>query len=108
MEEAELQEFFGQIKEKLNEIRALADSFGIGEDFVYLIVAGVYANDDKGAYSLKALTDFLIGDEDELDRLLCIGSEVYQDTLRLEQEIDTKLDKLLDDFGLTTQEDESE
>jgi ligand-binding sensor protein len=101
----EHQEFFSLIREKLIEIQNIADDFGYSDEFAYFTVAGIYTNNDDGTQNLKVMSDFYIGDEDELDNLISVGIQVYQDTVRNSERADD-LDDFLNDLGITTSEDE--
>ena len=101
----EHQEFFSLIREKLVDIQNIAEDFGYSDDFAYFTVAGMYTHNEDGTQNLKVMSDFYIGDEDELDNLISVGLQVYQDTIR-NSELADDLDDFLSDFGITTSEDE--
>lgn len=100
-------EFFMEIREKLQEIQDIAYHYGLGDDFAYISIAGIYieSDTDEGNYNFKAMTDFFIGDEEELDRLLQVGIDTYRQTVRRADSADS-LDDLLGEFGISTEDDE--
>jgi len=100
-------EFFMEIREKLQEIQDIAYHHGLGDDFAYITIAGIYIENETGDDNchFKAMTDFFIGDEEELDRLLQVGIDTYRQTVRRTESADS-LDDLLGEFGISTEEDE--
>lgn len=100
-------EFFMEVREKTQEIQDIALRYGLLDELAYILVAGIYVQGDSNdeGYHFKAMSDFLVGDEEELDRMLEVGIDSYRQAAR-NKNVSESLEDLLGGFDISTEDDE--
>jgi hypothetical protein len=72
------QEFFEDIAEKLEGIKAIVKKYGLEDQWVSAFVGGVYTMNEEGEAKLKTVLDYVVVDEDELDEIMSLAVTYYQ------------------------------
>jgi hypothetical protein len=72
------QEFFDEVAEKLEGIKAIVQKYGLEDQWVSAFVGGVYTPNEDGSAKLKTILDYVVVDEDELDEILSLAVSYYQ------------------------------
>ena len=94
------QEFFEDVAEKLEGIKAVVKKYGLEDQWVSVFVGGVYTENEKGEAKLKTVLDYVVVDEDELDEITSLAVSYYQ-----QMEVPEELPQDLEDTKDWTAED---
>ena len=76
--DAEYEEFFGEIKEQLEQIKDIVVKYGFQQEFAMAYIGGLYTVQEDGSHKFAAQVDYLIADEDELDEMLSASLDLYR------------------------------
>ena len=72
------QEFFEEVAEKLEGIKALVQKYELEDKWVSCFIGGIYTEEEDGETRLKTVLDYVVADEEELDEVLSIAVSYYQ------------------------------
>lgn len=72
------QEFFEEIAEKLESLKAIVQKYDLEDRWVSCFIGGIYTNGDDNEAKLKTVLDYVVVDEEELDEVLSIAVQYYQ------------------------------
>ena len=73
------QEFFEEVAEKLEGIKALVKKHGLESQWVSAFVGGVYSENELGETKLKTVLDYVVVDNNELDEILSLLEAYYEE-----------------------------
>lgn len=72
------QEFFEDVAEKLEGIKAIVKRYGLEDQWVSVFVGGIYTEGEEGEAKLKTVLDYVVVDEDELDEIASLALSYYE------------------------------
>lgn len=101
------QDFLDAVSEKMDEIKNLAAAYGLEDDWCHAFIGGVWSKneDSNSVASLQTVMDYNVHDVDELDQILTISSDYFQEMQPTRQSYMEHLPADLTDTADWTDED---
>jgi len=78
LSEEEMAQFFEEVKERIDGIKAIVKNYGVEDDFAMSYIGGLYVGEDDESTQFAAQVDYVVAGEDELDEILSASLELYR------------------------------
>jgi hypothetical protein len=73
------QEFFEEVAEKLEGIKAIVKKYGLEDQWTSAFVGGVYSETIEGEVKLKTVLDYVVVDAKELEEIVSLLEAYYEE-----------------------------
>ena len=73
------QEFYDEVAEKINGIKAIVKKYGLEDQYTQAFIGGIYTENEDGSTKIKTILDYVVVDEEELEEVLSIALTYYQE-----------------------------
>lgn len=98
-------EFFSELREKIEGIKAIVKKHGMEDIFAMSFIGGIYAYGEDDSLKFQAVSDYVVEDEEELDEILSACLEIYRMTDGMTADEEASLPKDIKNTDEWTSED---